>query len=181
MLLAQMTTERIGGSISLLVRFGNDLVSRKPVAIQTIDMTDEIPYISITRTFAAAPEDVFEAWTSPAQFGRWFGTESTTVEDVQMDVRVGGEWSARMILGEGAEIGWHGSYLEIEIPRRLVLSLSDRPGDQFERVTVDLKEVDGGTEMTFTQSSGNVPPENYSQLEQGWRSFFDDLSTVLVG
>lgn len=144
-------------------------------------MTDETPYISITRTFAASPEDVFGAWTSPAQFGRWFGTESTTVEDVQMDVRVGGEWSARMILGEGAEIGWHGSYLEIEIPRRLVLSLSDRPGDQFERVTVDLKEVDGGTEMTFTQSGGNVPPENHSQLEQGWRSFFDDLAAVLVG
>ena len=139
-------------------------------------MTERKPYISITRTFDASPEDVFEAWTSPAQFGRWFGTESTAVEDVNMDLRVGGDWSARMMLENGTEIGWHGSYLEVEAPVRLVLSLSDRPGDQFERVTVDLKKVLDGTEMTFTQSGGHMPPENYAQAEEGWRSFFDDLS-----
>jgi uncharacterized protein YndB with AHSA1/START domain len=142
-------------------------------------MTDQKRSITITRTFDASPEDVFEAWTSPAQFGRWFGTESTAVEDVYMDLRVGGDWSARMILENGTEIGWHGSYLEVEAPVRLVLSLSDRPGDQFERVTVDLKKVEDGTEMTFTQSGGNMPPENYAQAEEGWRSFFDDLSKGL--
>ncbi len=144
-------------------------------------MTHETPYVSIICTFAASPEDVFEAWTSPAQFGRWFGTESTTVEDVRMDVRVGGEWSARMILVDGVKIDWHGSYLEVEAPNRLVLSLSDRPGDQFERVAVALTKVEGGTEMTFTQSGSHVPPENYARLEEGWRSFFDDLSKGLAG
>ncbi|HEY4928628.1 MAG TPA: SRPBCC domain-containing protein [Acidimicrobiales bacterium] len=144
-------------------------------------MTDEMPYISITRTFAASPEAVFEAWTSPTQFGLWFGTLSTAVEDVSMDVRVGGEWSARMILGDGAEIGWHGSYLEVDAPHRLVLSLSDRPGDQFERVTVELAKIGGGTEMTFTQSGGNMPSEDYAQAEEGWRSFFDDLSKGISG
>lgn len=144
-------------------------------------MTDRKPNISITRTFDASPENVFEAWTNPAQFGRWFGTESTAVEDVRMDLRVGGEWRARMILGDGTEIAWHGSYLEVAPPYRLVLSLSDRPGDQFERVTVDLKRVDDGTEMTFTQSGGHMPPENYVQAEEGWRSFFDELSKGLSG
>jgi uncharacterized protein YndB with AHSA1/START domain len=144
-------------------------------------MTERDPYISITRTFDASPEVVFEAWTSPAAFGRWFGTESTAVEDVRMDLRVGGDWSARMVLGDGTEIGWHGSYLEVEAPHRLVLSLSDRPGDQFERVSVILKEVEAGTEMTFTQSGGHMPPEDYAQAEEGWRSFFDDLAKALGG
>lgn len=142
-------------------------------------MTDPEPYISITRTFDAPLEDVFEAWTSPALFGRWFGTESNVVKDVSMDVQVGGDWSARMILGDGTEIGWHGSYIEVESPYRLVLSLSDRSGDQFERVSVDLKEVEGGTEMTFAQSGGNMPPENYARAEEGWGSFFDDLARGL--
>lgn len=142
-------------------------------------MTDATPNISITRTFDASPDNVFEAWTDPVQFGRWFGTESTTVEDVKIDPRVGGEWSARMILGDGTEITWHGRYLEVAAPHRLVLSLSDRPGDEFERVTVDLKKVDRGTEMLFTQSGGHMPPENYAQAEEGWRSFFDDLSKGL--
>ena len=137
-------------------------------------------YISITRTFDAPPEAVFAAWTTPTHFGRWFGTESTKVEDVSMDVRVGGDWKARMILPDGNEIGWHGSYQEVDAPSRLVMTLSDRPGDQFELVTVELRSVGGGTEMTFTQSGGNMPPENYAQAEEGWRSFFDDLATGLA-
>jgi len=142
-------------------------------------MIDHPQYISLTRTFAAPPEAVFEAWTDPAAFGRWFGTAATTVEDVSMDVRVGGEWRARMVLGEGTEIGWHGAYLEVAPPHRLVLTLSDRPGDQYEQVTVELRPVEGGTEMTFTQSGGNMPPENYAQAEEGWRTFFDELATGL--
>ncbi len=144
-------------------------------------MTEPDPYISITRTFDASPGAVFEAWTSPTEFGRWFGTKSTAVRDVRMDLRVGGHWSAHMILGDGTEVGWHGSYLEVEAPHRLVLSLSDRPGDQFERVSVVLKEVEAGTEMTFTQSGGHMPPENYAKAEEGWRSFFDDLAKGLSG
>jgi uncharacterized protein YndB with AHSA1/START domain len=143
--------------------------------------THREPCLSITRTFDASPEAVFAAWTDPAEFGRWFGTGATTVEDVSIDLRVGGGWCARMIIGDGTAIGWHGSYLEVDAPHRLVLSLSDRPGDQYERVTVDLTAVEGGTEMTFTQSGGNMPPENYAQAEEGWRSFFDDLAEGLVG
>ena len=135
----------------------------------------------IDRDFAAPPAAVFAAWTTAEHFARWFGTESTTVEDVQMDVRVGGEWSARMILGDGVEIGWRGFYLEVDAPNQLVFSLTDRPGDQFEHVTVALTKVEAGTEMTFTQSGSNVPPENYARLEEGWRSFFDDLSKELSG
>jgi len=142
-------------------------------------MTSTDPYISITRMFNAPPEAVFAAWTTPADFGRWFGTEATAVDDISMDVRVGGAWKARMILPDGSEIGWHGSYQEVQAPHRLVLSLSDRPGDQFELVTVELTEVDGGTEMTFTQSGGHMPPEQYRRAEEGWRSFFDDLASEL--
>jgi uncharacterized protein YndB with AHSA1/START domain len=142
-------------------------------------VSDATPYISITRTFAVAPNVIFEAWTDPGQFGRWFGTESTSVEDVVMDVRVGGDWSARMILGDGSQIEWHGRYLEVKAPERLVFTLSDRPGTEFERVSVDLTTVDGGTAMHFTQAGGHMPPENYAQAEAGWRSFFDDLAKGL--
>jgi uncharacterized protein YndB with AHSA1/START domain len=142
-------------------------------------MTVEAPDISISRTFSAPPERVFDAWTTPELFGRWFGTAATEVVDVAMDVRVGGEWRARMLLGDGNEIGWHGTYRELDRPRRLVLTLSDRPGDEFELVTVDLREIDGGTEMTFTQDGGHMPPEGYAQAAEGWRSFFDDLENGL--
>ena len=144
-------------------------------------MTDETPYVSITRTFAASPEEVFEAWTAQRNSAAGSARSPPPWRTSGWTCASGGEWSARMILGEGVEIGWHGSYLEVDAPNRLVLSLSDRPGDQFERVTVALTKVDGGTEMTFTQSGSHVPPENYARLEEGWRSFFDDLSKGLAG
>jgi uncharacterized protein YndB with AHSA1/START domain len=143
-------------------------------------MTDERTYISITRTFDASPDEVFRAWTTPTIFGTWFGTAATNVEDVAMDPRPGGAWRARMVLPDGNEIGWHGSYQEVEPPHRLVLTLSDRPGDLFELVTVELKGIGEGTEMTFTQSGGNMPPENYAQAEEGWKTFFDDLAVGLA-
>ncbi len=138
------------------------------------------PDISITRSFDAPPTSVFAAWTDPTQFSRWFGSETTTVDEVSMDVRIGGSWRARMLLDDGTEIGWHGAYQELEPPRRLVMTLSDRPGDQFELVTVDLVDRGGRTEMTFTQTGGHMPPEQYRQAEQGWQTFFDDLAAGLA-
>jgi uncharacterized protein YndB with AHSA1/START domain len=133
--------------------------------------------INITRTFAAPRERVFAAWTDPGQFAHWFGGAETRVEDVAMDVRPGGAWRARMVLDNG-EIPWRGTYQEVDRPSRLVLTLTDRPGDDYELVTVVLKEVDGGTEMTFTQEGGHLEPEQYAQAEEGWRAFFDAMASL---
>ena len=137
-------------------------------------------YISITRTFDAPPDAVFAAWTTPTHFGRWFGTESTKVEDVSMDVRVGGDWKARMILPDGNEIGWHGSYQEVDAPSRLVMTLSDRPGDQFELVTVELRSVGGGTEMTLPSRVATCRRKTTPKQKKDGGRFFDDLATGLA-
>jgi uncharacterized protein YndB with AHSA1/START domain len=136
--------------------------------------------ITITRTFNAPRDLIFAAWTDPAQFGSWFGTAATTVTDVQMDVRVGGAWSARMILGEGNEIPWHGTFTEIDPPSHLAMTLADRPGDEFDPITVDLVEVDGGTLMTFKQYGDHMDDAGYAGAEKGWQAFFDDLAAGLA-
>jgi uncharacterized protein YndB with AHSA1/START domain len=138
------------------------------------------PRITIERKFDAPRELVFAAWTDPAQFGSWFGTAETTVTDVQMDLRVGGAWSARMVLGEGNEIPWHGTYTEIDPPGRLAMTLSDRPGEEFEPVTIDLVEVDGSTLMTFKQYGDHMDDAGYAAAEKGWQAFFDDLAAGLA-
>ena len=143
-------------------------------------MTDTLG-IHIIRTFDAPPDAVFAAWTDPGQFAHWFGGAGTSVDDVSMDVRPGGAWSARMNLEDGTVIPWRGAYQEVDPPTRLVLTLADRPGDEYELVTVVLASAgDGGTEMTFTQVGGHMPPEGYAQAEQGWQAFFNDLAGALV-
>jgi len=139
--------------------------------------------LTITRTFAAPRELVYAAWTRPEHFAVWFGTEAVRVplDTVAMDVRVGGAWTAVMHLPDGNTIDWHGHYTEVDPPGRLALTISDDPtSDAYEPVTVVLSEVDGGTEMTLTQTGGNLTPEQYAQAAIGYNGFFDAMQKLLA-
>ena len=137
---------------------------------------------TITRTFTASREAVFDAWVIPQHFAAWFGGSGVVVplDTVELDVRVGGSWKATMVIGNGIpDINWEGEYVEIDRPSRLVLTLSDRPLDR-ELVTVVLTEVDGGTEMVFTQTGGHLSPEEYLRVAEGWGKFFDAMTELLA-
>jgi uncharacterized protein YndB with AHSA1/START domain len=140
--------------------------------------------LTITRTFAAPRELVYDAWTTPEHFSVWFGTAAVDVplETVTMDVRVGGTWTAVMNLPEGRVINWLGEYTEVDPPSRLTFTLTDDPSNPArEPVSVVFKEADGGTEMTLTQGGGNLSEEQYAQAVIGYNAFFDDLEKLLAG
>jgi len=141
--------------------------------------------VTIVRILDAPRERVWAAWTTPAQFASWYGVEPypTDPKSVAMDVRVNGEWQATMVSTEdGSTIPFTGSYKEVAEPERLVFIMRDpfNPSNPNVEVgTVVLKEVNGKTEMTFTQS-GNLPPEEYANgLNKGWNSFFDQLEIII--
>lgn len=137
--------------------------------------------LTITRVFTAPRELVFDAWTQPQQFARWFGgsTVDIPIDTVSMDVRPGGSWKATMVLPEGGhQIHWLGEYVEVDRPGHLVLTLSDGPEER-EIVTVDLTEVDGGTRMVCHQGGGHLTVEQYAQAKAGYELFFDALAEVV--
>jgi uncharacterized protein YndB with AHSA1/START domain len=139
--------------------------------------------VTITRTFAAPRELVFDAWVTPASFAAWFGGSDVEVpaDSVTVDLRPGGTWTATMILGHGMpNIDWFGEYVEIDRPSKLVLTLTDRPGDARENVTVTFTEVDAGTELLFRQTGGNLSAEQYERTTAGWQTFFDALDDLLA-
>lgn len=143
-------------------------------------MTDGL---TITRTFDAPPELVFDAWTKPEHFSVWFGTDAVAVplETLSMDVRVGGRWSAVMHLPDGSTIDWAGEYTEIDPPRRLALTITDRPSEPAGApLTVDLRAVDGGTEMTMVQARDHLTDEQVERTVAGYNGFFDAMEKVLV-
>ena len=140
--------------------------------------------LTITRTFPASPEAVFAAWTTPEHFAVWFGTDTVDVPlaTLSMDVRPGGAWSAVMNLPEGGpQIGWEGTFDEVDRPRRLVMTMTDRPGEHpGAPMTVDLLPVEDGTEMIFTQVAEDFSEEQLTQLGEGWRGFFDTMERLLA-
>jgi uncharacterized protein YndB with AHSA1/START domain len=137
---------------------------------------------TITRTFAAPRELVFDAFTKPEHFSVWFGTAAVPVplETLHMDVRVGGTWTAVMQLPDGTTKDWEGEYREVDRPSRLAFTLTDQIGvDAGEPVTVDLREVEGGTEMTFWQARHGFSDEEIEMVTAGYGAFFDELQRIV--
>jgi uncharacterized protein YndB with AHSA1/START domain len=137
--------------------------------------------IDITRLFDAPRELVFKAWTEPARFAEWFGGREAAVpvESVSMDVRPGGSWRATMHAGE-TEIAWRGEYREVVPPERLVLTLTDQPGEERDVITVTLTDVGGKTEMVFHQDGRYLSAEQLPQTKAGWAAFFEVLAEELA-
>ncbi|MBA3260977.1 MAG: SRPBCC domain-containing protein [Thermoleophilaceae bacterium] len=141
--------------------------------------------ITITRVFDAPRERVWREWTEQQRFADWFGGEEAEVpvSTVTMDVNEGGAWQATMFAGpERREIHWHGEYREAIAPERLVLTLSDQPGDDlYELVIVVLTDLgDGRTEMLF-QQRGRMSAKQYEAAGDGWSTFFDRMAEHLSG
>jgi uncharacterized protein YndB with AHSA1/START domain len=141
------------------------------------------PGLSITRVFDAPRERVWREWTTPERFADWFGGEAEVPPDsVSMDVRKGGRWRATMFAGpERREIRWKGEYLEVVEPERLVFTLSDRPDEVYEQVTVVLTDLgDGRTELRLAQT-GHLSAAQYRRATDGWGSFLDRVAARLAG
>lgn len=136
---------------------------------------------TLTRTFGAPRELIWELWTNPTNFSVWFGTDAVSIplDSITMDVRVGGSWTATMHLPDGTTKDWAGEYLEVQYPSHLAFTLTDVPEeDAGEPVTVDLANVDGATDMVFTQARHGFSDEQVSQVIAGYMAFFDVMSRM---
>ena len=141
-------------------------------------------YFSITRTISAPRELVFEALTKPEHFAVWFGTAAVEVpqETLSMDVRPGGAFRAVMHLPDGNLIHWAGTYLEVDPPSRVAMTLTDQPGDDTGLpVLFDLETVEGGTQLTVRQDRSDFSDEQVAATIAGYNAFIDDIEKVVAG
>ena len=96
----------------------------------------------ITRSFNAPARIVFEAWTKPELFKRWWAPKSMgmTLHSCEMDVRVGGGY--RLNFGDGMD--FFGRYLEVTPHTRLVWT-NEEGGESGPVTTVTFEERGGKT------------------------------------
>lgn len=137
--------------------------------------------IRFTRRFPASVERVFAAWTSPEDFSRWFGGPQVEVplDRLSWDPQSGGDWSAIMVLPDGSEVPWAGSFIEVAAPGRLVYDLTDQTGDRRDIVAVDVGADGEGSIVRFSQLGGTMPGEQYEQAMQGWLGFMDEMEAIV--
>ena len=79
------------------------------------------PSLTIRRRLPAPPSLVFQAWTDPDRFGRWFGPPGAELVEAEMEPRAGGRYRILMRAG-GEEHGVGGVYREVVPDERLVFT-----------------------------------------------------------
>jgi uncharacterized protein YndB with AHSA1/START domain len=129
--------------------------------------------ILMTREFEAPIELVFDVFTKEEHVRNTFPPFGEEMAVCSIDLRVGGEYHYVMVTGEGQEMSFRGTFLEIEPPTRMVQTWLFEGWPDAEAVeTVDFHEIDGVTTMTwklaFRDQAGRAHMTQYDGIEASW-------------
>jgi uncharacterized protein YndB with AHSA1/START domain len=136
----------------------------------------------VTRTFNGPARIVFEAWTRPELFKRWWVPKSTglTLLSCEMDVRVGGGY--RLLFAWNPEpIAFFGTYLEVTPHSRLSWTNDEGPDGAI--TTVTFAERDGKTKVVVHDlypSKEALDTAIASESTSGFTEAFEQLDELLA-
>ena len=142
----------------------------------TVERTSDCELV-VTRTFNGPARIVFEAWTKPELFQKWWVPKSfgMSLLSCEMDVRVGGRY--RLVFPAAPEpMEFFGRYLEVTPHSRLVWT-NEEGGDSGQVTTVTFEERGGKTllvmhdlypskEALDASGSTDAMPETLDQLDE---------------
>lgn len=97
--------------------------------------------IVVTRTFDAPARIVFQAWTTPELFRRWWVPKSMPLPllSYEADIRVGGGYRLVFAVDDTKRAEFFGKYLEVTPHSRIVWT-NDESGEDGAVTTVTLEE-----------------------------------------
>ena len=139
----------------------------------------------LERWIRAAPQAVFDAWTTASRLG-WFFNPRMPRPDapIEVDLRVGGVWRQMMVIDAETQYVTGGVYLEIVPGRRLVFAWGAVDGwprldldrlDHAPRVSVTFQPERDGTRMTLdvdvpdSLASDQALAHMMQAVQSGWR------------
>lgn len=129
------------------------MVARKESESQrtTVEKKSEREVV-VTRTFDAPARLVFEAWSKPELFKKWWVPRSLgmTLRSCEMDVRTGGKY--RLVFGDDPAnpMAFFGKYLEV-VPNERIVWTNEESGDAGSVTTVTFEERDGKTLLVMSE------------------------------
>ena len=136
----------------------------------------------VTRSFNGPARIVFEAWTKPELFKRWWVPKSAPMSllSCELDARTGGKY--RLVFGADAsnQMEFFGRYIDVTPPARIVWT-NDEGGEEGPVTTVTFEEKGGQTLLVIRDlfpskealnaslaagSNTDAMPEQLDQLEE---------------
>lgn len=139
--------------------------------------------IRITRAFDAPIGLVFEVMTKREHLLETLAPYGEEVTRCEIDLRVGGDYhfSFRADDGSGEPMSFHGTFLEVEPPRRTAQTwLYDGWPDAEAVESMDLDEVNGVTTMTYRLVFTDTAGRDRMSATDGLESNFDNVDELLL-
>ncbi len=171
---------------------GERIAEREMPIMERLEENGEC--ITISRTFDAPVEEVWERWTDPSQYMCWWGPKDFTSPYAKFDLRPGGSYLSCMRGPDGKEYWDTGKYEEIEELSRIVYtdyfadehgnivppSYYGMVGDQPVEMAVQISlETEGGKTRMTLEHCGLTDHEMLDQAKAGWNQSFDKLAACL--
>ena len=128
--------------------------------------------VHVSRTIAATPQRLFEAWLDPASLSQWLRPFDTQRTEARVDARVGGAFALDMHTPERV-VEHRGEYLAIEPYSRLVFTWDSPHTDGASLVTVTFTPKGKATEVHVMHEK--LPANKLEAHTGGWSSGLDKL------
>jgi uncharacterized protein YndB with AHSA1/START domain len=143
------------------------------------------PELIIDRVFDAPRALVFKAWTEAPRLAAWWGPRAFTNPVCEADARPGGAIRVHMKGPDGTVYPMGGEYLEIDEPRRIVLTTfaEDKEGLLLENlVTVTFEDEGSKTRMHLSQKFTHLKARAAAMAKgskDGWTQSIDKLGAYV--
>jgi uncharacterized protein YndB with AHSA1/START domain len=163
-------------------------------------MTKQDHSFTLSHTFNAPVEKVFEAWTNPDHLKQWFAPKGYSVIYAKAEIKAGGESHYCLASEHGMEMWGKMFYKDFIPPAKLSYTqvysneqggiephpmIKNFPIEIF--TTVMLDEKDGKTTLNLTWEPVNANIEQITrfidetfELSQEWGGMFQQLETYLA-
>ena len=138
--------------------------------------------LRLERTYDAAPEVVFDAFTDPEAQQELYADAPDWIVEATCDLRVGGRWSIAFGPPGDTPARETNLFQVVERPRRLVYAstMAMPDGSNIDTtMEVTFEEEAGRTRLTIVQR-GFPTPERRDEFAGGWSSILDRLLRVVV-
>jgi uncharacterized protein YndB with AHSA1/START domain len=136
--------------------------------------------IVLTREFDAPIQLVFDVLTKPEHLRRTIAPYGEEVKTCLVDLRAGGDYHFVFVAGDGREMSFHGTFLEVEPPVRTVETwlFDGWPGVEAVE-TVELREADGVTKLTHTLAFRDQAGRDHMTGTDGLEANYDNVAALL--
>lgn len=133
---------------------------------------------TVTHSFAASPEKVFDAWFDPAMISRFmFGPQlrDEQIISIHPGRNVGDSFSF-IVRRKGSDYEHIGEYLEIDRPKKLVFTWAvrqDLPAKS--QIVINIEPQDFGCTMTLTHEMAKDAESFIDQAKAAWSKMLNAL------